>query len=254
MQTEKLSFKNKEGEKLAALLDTPADHTAMAYAIFAHCFTCTKNLNAVWNISRALTRQGLAVLRFDFTGLGASEGDFSNTTFSSTVSDLVAAAEFLGNRYQKPGLLIGHSLGGAAVLQAAAAIPSASAVATIGAPGDPGHVRRIMESTREKIEAEGEAEVLLGGRRFKIRKQFLDDLAQTRMADVLKNLNRALLICHSPLDEIVGIENAGQLYQAARHPKSFISLDRADHLLTDPDDSQYAGSIIAAWSAKYIDM
>jgi pimeloyl-ACP methyl ester carboxylesterase len=252
MQSEKLAFNNRKGKKLSALLDLPVDGALTAYAIFAHCFTCTKNLNAAWNISRSLTRQGVAVLRFDFTGLGDSEGDFAETTFSSNVEDLDSAAEFLGKGYQKPKLLIGHSLGGAAVLQAAAAIPSAKAVATIGAPGDPGHVSRILGSSREKIEIEGEAEVMLEGRKFKIKKQFLDDLAESRMAQTLQNLNRALLICHSPLDEIVGIENAAQLYQAARHPKSFISLDRADHLLTDSADSQYAGSMIAAWAARYI--
>ncbi len=254
MLFKKLFFTNKTGEKLSARLDLPVDGRPIAYALFAHCFTCTKNLKAVGNINRALNRQGIAVLRFDFTGLGESEGEFSDTTFSSNVEDLIAAAEFLETAFQGPQILIGHSLGGAAVLQAASSIPSAKAVATIGAPGDPKHVSNLLGSNKEKIEAEGEAEVMLGGRQFKIKKQFLDDLEQTRMRETLRNLKKALLVFHSPFDEIVSIDNAAQLYQAARHPKSFISLDRADHLLTDSKDSIYVGSMIASWAKKYVDL
>jgi putative redox protein len=251
---QKLTFTNKRGEKLSAQLDLPVDGRPGAYALFAHCFTCTKNLKAVVNINRTLNREGIAVLRFDFTGLGESEGDFSDTTFSSNVEDLISAAEFLETTFQGPQILIGHSLGGAAVLQAASSIPSAKAVATIGTPGDPKHVNHLLKSSREKIETEGEAEVMLGGKTFKIKKQFLEDLEQTRMHETLRNLRKALLILHSPLDEIVGIDNAAQLYQVARHPKSFISLDRADHLLTDANDSIYVGSMIASWGKKYIDL
>jgi putative redox protein len=252
MQFKKLKFKNAAGEKLSARLDFPIDSRPLAYAIFAHCFTCTKNLKAISNISRALTREGIAVFRFDFTGLGESEGDFADTNFSSNVGDLIAAAEYLNSEFEAPRILIGHSLGGAAVLQAAANIPSSIAVATIGAPGDPGHVTKALADAREKIEAEGEAEVLLAGRPFKIKKQFLDDLEFTRMQETIRNLNRALLIFHSPLDATVGINNAAQIFQAARHPKSFVSLDKADHLLTNAEDSLYVGSVIAAWSQKYI--
>jgi putative redox protein len=253
MQFKKITFKNTFGQDLSARLDLPLDGRPVAYAIFAHCFTCSKNIKAIANISRALAREGIAVFRFDFTGLGESEGDFADTNFSSNVDDLVAAAEFLKSEYDAPRILIGHSLGGAAILQAASRIPSSVAVATIGAPSDPRHVIRAMGAFKEKIETEGEAEVLLAGRPFKIKKQFLDDLELTRMQQSIQHLKKSLLIFHSPLDETVGIENAAQIFKAARHPKSFISLDRADHLLTAATDSRYVGSVIAAWSQKYID-
>lgn len=253
MQFQKLTFKNPEGQILAARLDLPIDGKPKAYALFAHCFTCTKNLIAVGHISRALNREGMAVLRFDFTGLGESEGDFAETNFSSNVADLTAAAEFLDREFEAPKMLIGHSLGGAAVLQAATHIPSAVAVATIGAPCDPKHVTDLLSSAKETIEKEGEAEVILAGKSFKIKKQFLDDLQETRMQETIRNLKRALLILHSPIDAIVGIENAAKIFQTARHPKSFISLDHADHLLSNERDSQYVGSVIAAWAQKYIE-
>lgn len=253
MQFQKLFIENSTGERLAARLDLPVDAQPIAYAMFAHCFTCSKNLKAVGNISRALTREGIAVLRFDFTGLGESEGDFADTTFSSNVGDLVSVADFLMEELEAPKILIGHSLGGAAVLQAAASIPSSVAVATIGAPSDPGHVVSLLGSTKKKIEAEGEAEVNLAGRSFMIKKQFLDDLERTHMEEIIGGLNRALLILHSPIDNTVGVENAAQIFQAARHPKSFISLDTADHLLAEESDSLYVGSIIAAWARKYIE-
>jgi putative redox protein len=252
MQFKKLEFKNASGEKLSARLDFPVDGRPLAYAIFAHCFTCTKNLKAIANISRALTREGIAVFRFDFTGLGESEGEFTDTNFSSNVDDLIAAADFLKSEFEAPRILIGHSLGGAAVLQAATRIASSVAVVTIGAPGEPGHVTKTLGDARKKIETDGEAEVLLAGRPFKIKKQFLDDLEFTRMQKTIRNLNRALLIFHSPLDETVGIKNAAQIFQAARHPKSFVSLDKADHLLTNSEDSLYVGSVVAAWSQKYV--
>ena len=254
MQFKKLFFQGASGDKLAARLDLPAGGTPLAYAIFAHCFTCTKNIKAAGNISLALTQEGIAVFRFDFTGLGESGGDFANTNFSSNVEDLLAAAEYLKTHFSPPSILIGHSLGGAAVLQAASGIPSAVAVATIGSPSDPGHLTRHLAAAKEKIEREGEAEVMLAGRKFKIKKQFIDDLEQTHMQTAIRKLNRALLIFHSPVDEVVSVDNAAKIFQAARHPKSFISLDRADHLLSVQRDSLYVGSMVAAWARRYLEI
>jgi putative redox protein len=254
MQSQKLTFRNSRGETLAARLDLPLDDKPLAYALFAHCFTCSKNLKAVSNISRALTQRKIAVLRFDFTGLGESEGDFADTNFSSNISDLICAAGLLDKEYSAPKILIGHSLGGAAVLQAANKISSSVAVATIGAPCDPEHVTHLLESGREEIEKKGEAEVKLAGRTFRIKKQFLDDLEETNMQEKIRNLKRALLIFHSPFDNTVGIDNAARIFRNAVHPKSFISLDKADHLLTDEADSFYVGAVLAAWAAKYIEL
>jgi len=254
MQFKKLEFANAAGQKLSARLDLPVDGKPIAYALFAHCFTCSKNIKAIGHISRALTLERIAVLRFDFTGLGESEGEFADTNFSSNVEDLLWAAEFMQEEYEAPTILIGHSLGGAAVLQAAERIPSSQAVVTIAAPADPGHVKFALGHTKEIIERQGEAHVDLAGRRFKIKKQFLDDLESVHMQKTIENLNRALLIFHSPTDDVVGIENAARIYKAARHPKSFISLDKADHLLMNPNDSRYVGSVIAAWATKYIDV
>ena len=252
MQFKKLEFTNAAGQKLSARMDFPPNDKPSAYALFAHCFTCSKNIKAISHISRALTGHGIAVMRFDFTGLGESEGDFADTNFSSNVGDLVMAAEFMATQYEAPKILIGHSLGGAAVLQAAAGIPSSAAVITIAAPANPGHVSRTLGDTKDIIERRGEANVNLAGRTFKIKKQFLDDLESVNMQQTIRNLNRALLIFHSPADGIVDIEHAAHIFQVARHPKSFISLDKADHLLMDPKDSQYVGSLIAAWAMKYI--
>ncbi|MBR9979868.1 MAG: OsmC family protein [Desulfatitalea sp.] len=251
MNFKQLHFTNRNGHNLAAQLDLPVDGKPHAYAIFAHCFTCTKNLKAVADINRSLTREGIAVLRFDFTGLGQSEGDFADTNFTTNVSDLIDAAGYLSENYEAPQVLIGHSLGGAAVLQAAADLPSARAVAVIGAPARTDHVLKHFSDASKEIEARGEAEVRLDGRPFRIKKQFLENLRADHMTDTLKNLKRALLILHSPVDNIVGIENAAELFKNAKHPKSFVSLDTADHLLTDPADSRYAGTIIAAWSHRY---
>jgi alpha/beta superfamily hydrolase len=253
MNFKNLEFSNAAGQRLSARIDLPQGQPPAAYALFAHCFTCSKNIKAISNISRALTREGIAVLRFDFTGLGESEGDFADTNFSSNVDDLVRAAEFMADNYRAPQILIGHSLGGAAVLQAAANLPSAIAVITIAAPADPAHVSHALGDSKEIIERRGEAAVDLSGRTFKIKKQFLDDLESVRMQETIRNLNRALLILHSPTDDVVGIENAAKIFQTARHPKSFISLDRADHLLMDKKDSLYAGSIIATWALRYVD-
>lgn len=252
MAFEKLSFPNPDGLTLGARLDLPQNGTPRAYALFAHCFTCTKNLRAVGNIAGALTDRGIAVLRFDFTGLGESEGDFADTNFTTNVADLVAAAEYLGAEYESPQLLIGHSLGGAAVLQAAGGIPSVRAVATIGAPSDPGHVLNMLEGRREEIERDGEAEVMLAGRPFTIRKQFLDDLESGGMDGRIRDLKRALLVCHGPFDNTVGIDNAQHIFVTAKHPKSFVSLDRADHLMSNEEDSRYAGRIIAEWAGRYL--
>ena len=254
MSDERLFFKNAEGKKLAAVLELPDGAPPVAYALFAHCFTCTKNVKAAVNISAALTNRRIAVFRFDFTGLGESEGDFADTNFSSNVDDLVAAADFLRDNHEAPKMLIGHSLGGTAVLQAAVRIPSAEAVATIGSPCEPSHVTRHLGDATSVIEAEGEAVVRLAGRDIRIKKQFLDDLQEARMRETIGKLNRALLVLHSPVDAIVGVENAAHIFQDARHPKSFVSLDQADHMLSDQRDSNYAGSVIAAWAGKYFDL
>lgn len=254
MQFQRFTFKNASGQELAARLDLPLDQKPAAYAIFAHCFTCTKNFNAVINIDKALTREGIAVLRFDFTGLGESEGDFSETSFSSNVSDLIAAAEFLTTNFEAPRLLIGHSLGGAAVIQAAPRIHSVAAVAVIAAPASLTRVERIFGGSLKEIEARSEAEVKLDGRAFRIRKQFLDDLEQTRMEETIRKLRKALIVFHSPLDNVVGIDNAAQILLAAKHPKSFVSLDKADHLLSNREDSLYVGAVLAAWVRRYIDL
>jgi len=253
MQSRNLTFTNGAGERLAASLDLPVNGTPRAYALFAHCFTCGKDLKAMHRISRALTGRCIAVLRFDFTGLGASEGEFAASTFSSNVDDLVAAADFLATDFAAPQILIGHSLGGSAALVAAGRMPSVRAVATIGAPCDPAHVIHHFDEQRDEIERSGEAEVRLGGRPFLIRRTLLEDLGEQRLREAIHGLRRALLIFHSPVDATVAIDNAARIYAAALHPKSFISLDRADHLLTAADDAEYVGTVIAAWTTKYVD-
>jgi len=215
-------------------------------------FTCSKNLKAAANISRSLTDAGIAVLRFDFTGLGESEGDFADSNFSANVSDLLAAARFLEQEHIAPAILVGHSLGGTAVLEAAADISSAVAVATIGAPATSAHVRHLFTATRQEIDVQGEAEVLLGGRPFTVKKQFLDDLEQHDLPQSVAGLRRALLIMHAPLDDLVEIDCASELFRHAKHPKSFISLDKADHLLSKAEDSRYAGALLAAWASRYL--
>jgi putative redox protein len=253
MKSLKVEFPNNRGDMLAARLELPEDEQPYAYALFAHCFTCTKNIKAAINIATALNREKIAVLRFDFTGLGQSEGDFAATNFTTNVADLIAAAEYLATHYQAPQILIGHSLGGAAVLQAAHQIPSIRAVATLAAPHDPKHVANHFAEVRSQIEVRGEAEVELAGRRFTVRKQFFEDLEMQHLDEYIHGLKAALLVLHSPRDTTVGIENAAKIYQAAKHPKSFISLDNADHLLMKETDSLYAGMMIAAWSRRYLD-
>lgn len=251
MKSRKLSFKNRQGDQLYAKLDLPIDTRPSVAAIFAHCFTCNSNFKAVRNISLALTQQGIAVLRFDFTGLGQSEGEFSETNFSSNVEDLMEAAEFLEEILVAPQILIGHSLGGAAVLMAGLKIPSVKAVATIGAPAEPIHVKHLISEGEEEIANRGQATVNIGGRPFTIKKQFLDDL-QNIAKDHIGMLKKALLVLHSPQDEIVGIENAEIIYRAAVHPKSYISLDGADHMLSKEEDSLYVGQVIASWAVRYL--
>ncbi len=248
-QFQKLTFKNATGENLSARLDLPMDEKPVAYALFAHCFTCSKSLNAVINISRALTARGIAVMRFDFTGLGESEGDFSDTTFSSNIQDLIAAAEFMADAYEGPALLIGHSLGGAAFLHAAPHIPWARAVATIAAPFYPEEFP--YPNLKDKIMEEGSAEVSIGGRSFVIRRKFLEDLQKSRMEDVIRGLKKPLIVFQSPSDEVVNVNEGVKIFDAAQQPKSFISLDGADHLLSNKEDSRYVGSVIGAWFEKY---
>jgi uncharacterized OsmC-like protein/alpha/beta superfamily hydrolase len=251
MRFEKVTFAGSQGATLAGRLELP-DGEPVAYALFAHCFTCTKDIFAAGRIAESLARHGIAVLRFDFTGLGASGGDFAHTNFTSNVDDLVKAADFLRVKYMPPKILIGHSLGGAATLAAAHRISEAVAVATIGAPADPAHAVHLLTDKREEIETRGEAEVLLAGRPFRIKKQFLEDIAMQNNATALADLGKALLIFHAPRDQIVGIENAGLIFQAARHPKSFVSLDDADHLLTRRADAIYVADVLAAWATRYI--
>lgn len=254
MPTERITFPGSTGDTLSARLEVPAHGAPRAWALFAHCFTCSKNVRAAVHITRALSRLGVGVMRFDFTGLGESEGDFADTNFSSNVDDVVAAARFLESEHGAPALLIGHSLGGAAVLQAAGALEHVRAVVTIGAPADPAHVRHLVSSAEDEIERDGEAVVSISGRDFRIRRQFLDDLEAQPGEELVRSLGRALLILHSPIDEVVSVDNAARLYKAAKHPKSYISLDDADHLLTRPEDSEYVAEVLTAWASRYVDL
>lgn len=253
MPTERITFAGHDGSHLAARLDLP-EGAPLATALFAHCFTCSKDIPAARRIAGRLAAMGIAVLRFDFTGLGHSEGEFANTTFSSNVSDLVAAARELERRNLPPALLIGHSLGGAAVLRARTQIPSVRAVVTLNAPADPSHVIHNFADVLPRIETQGEAEVQLAGRPFRIRQSFVEDVSHQNLAEAVSNLNAALLILHAPRDETVGIDNAATLFGAAKHPKSFVTLDGADHLISRPGDAEYAAEVIAAWSRRYLDL
>ena len=250
-RSEKVTFTGAQGGQLAARLDLP-EGEPRAYALFAHCFTCTKDIFAASRIAAALAAQGIGVLRFDFTGLGHSEGEFANTNFTSNVADLLQAAGFLRDTRQAPKIIIGHSLGGAAVLAAAHEVPEAVAVVTIGAPAAPAHVQHLFDASLQEIEAAGEAEVQIGGRPFRVKKQFLEDISQQHVTGELGKLRKALLVFHAPRDETVGIENAGEIFVAAKHPKSFISLDDADHLLSRKADAVYVAEVLSAWVERYL--
>jgi putative redox protein len=247
-----VTFTGASGATLAARLDLPGAQAPHAFALFAHCFTCSKDTKATNIIGEALADAGIATLRFDFTGLGGSEGEFANTGFSSNIADLVAAARFLANEHTAPSLLIGHSLGGAAVLAAAAQIPSATAIATINAPSDPSHVLAQLGESAREIRERGEADVELAGRTFRVRREFLDDVAGHSLKQAIGALRRALIVFHAPLDDTVPIEHASAIFAAAKHPKSFVSLAGADHLLTKRADARYVGAVLAAWASRYL--
>ena len=252
VHTVRVSFDNGRGETLAARLDLPLRDRPRAHAVFAHCFTCSKNLTAAVNLSRTLVEHGWGVLRFDFTGLGDSEGDFENTHFSSNVEDLVAAARWLEANHGPPRLLVGHSLGGAAVLRAAKHLDDVTAVATIAAPARPDHVLALLDDHVDTIERDGEAAVTLAGRTFTIKRAFLEDLREQPMRTAIGDLRRALLILHGPTDGVVGIDNAASIFTAAKHPKSFVALDGADHLLSRAADARFAAGVIATWADRYL--
>ncbi len=252
MRTDRLEFSNARGQKLAALIDLPLGKP-VAFALFAHCFTCGKDNLAAKRISERLAMCGIGVLRFDFTGLGASEGEFADTHFSSNVDDLVAAADHLRRNHGAPTILIGHSLGGSAVLAASHRIPEARAVVSIAAPYDPSHVVGLLKGQVDKIRAQGEVDVSLAGRSFRIKREFLDDVAEKKLNECIATLRKALLILHSPTDDIVGIENASHIFTTAKHPKSFVSLAGADHLLSKKSDAIYVANVIAAWAERYLE-
>lgn len=254
MNHSKVKFSNVHGDELIGYLELPVNQTAHSFVLFAHCFTCNKNFFAVKNISNALSAKGFGVLRFDFTGLGESEGDFSETNFSGNVEDLISAANYLKENYKAPELIIGHSLGGAAAIFAASGIPEITAIATIGAPSSLNHVTHLLEDELEEIKSLGMASVNIGGRPFKIKNQFLEDLENKNLKTIVAQLRIPMMILHSPEDNIVEIKNAEELYLAARHPKSFVSLSGADHLLSKKEDSQYVGELIGSWAQRYLDI
>ncbi|MDV6347335.1 alpha/beta fold hydrolase [Nitrosomonas sp. Is35] len=244
-------FQNAQGESLSGLLEMPSG-VIKSYALFAHCFTCSKDNPAAARIALALADRGIAVLRFDFTGLGNSQGDFSNTNFSSNLQDLLAAARYLEQHYTAPALLIGHSLGGAAVLAVAQDLPQANAVITIGAPATAAHVKHLFAGSYRELQNQPSVQVELAGRSFKIKRQFIDDLEKYNSVEHIGALKKALLIFHSPIDDVVSIDEAGRIFTAAKHPKSFVSLDHADHLLSNPEDSHYVAEVLSAWASRYL--
>ncbi|MXQ06632.1 alpha/beta fold hydrolase [Alphaproteobacteria bacterium GH1-50] len=253
MSTERFTFEGHAGDALAARLDMP-DGPLLATAVFAHCFTCGKDISAARRIAGRLASMGIAVLRFDFTGLGHSKGEFANTTFTSNVDDLLRASEALARRGMAPSLMIGHSLGGAAVLKAAGQIDSVGAVVTIGAPFDPDHVTHNFGDALDRIRSDGKAEVSLAGRPFVIGQDFVEDVAGAKLSDAISGLKKALLVMHAPRDETVGVDNATRIFMAAKHPKSFVTLDDADHLISSARDAEYAAEVIAAWAGRYLDL
>jgi putative redox protein len=252
MTTRRVHFTGSHGGRLAGRLELPPDGEPRATALFAHCFTCSKDTRGAVYASRALAQRGIAVLRFDFTGLGESEGEFQETTYGSNVDDLVLAAEFLASEIEAPSLLVGHSFGGAAMLRAASRIPSARAVVTIAAPAEPTHLRRHLRVGMDELERTGYAEVRLGGRTFRLDRDFFEGLGEVRLREEIAGLRQALLVLHSPQDREVGVENARMIFDAAPHPKSFVALDGADHLLSEEADASYAAGVIAAWAERYL--
>lgn len=252
-QTRNLNFRNSKGQQLAAKLDLPDGNNPQHYALFAHCFTCSKNIKAAYYLSEALTQAGFGVMRFDFTGLGDSEGQFADTNFTSNIDDLIAAAGFLAENHRAPQLLIGHSLGGTAVLWAAGKISGVRALATIGSPSEPQHLKRHFAAHQDILDTRGEVDLQLEGRPFTFKKQFVEDLERYReFPDTQRQTGCALLVCHAPADTVVGIEQAGLIFKQARHPKSFVSLDQADHLLSQAADARYVGRLIGLWAGRYL--
>ncbi|GAB1233565.1 alpha/beta hydrolase family protein [Ferrigenium sp. UT5] len=251
MKTTSINLIGALGHPLAAQLDEP-EHGARAVAIFAHCFTCSKDLPVVRRIARTLTQQGFAVLRFDFTGVGQSAGDFAQSNFSSNIEDLVCAADWLAENYQAPALLVGHSLGGTAVLAAAARIKSVKAVATLGAPSEPAHITKMFTAVSAEIERNGKADVQIGSREFEISQQFIENAESYSLLSQLSSLHCALLIFHSPIDTVVGIHHAAAIFKAAKHPKSFMALDRADHMLSNKADAEFVAQILGQWATRHL--
>jgi putative redox protein len=252
MRSERVTFKNRRGIELSGILDLPDAGVPAHFAVFAHCFTCSKDFKLAVNMDRELVGKGIAVLRFDFTGLGQSEGDFSDTTFTTNAEDIVSAADYLSDFHEPPGLLVGHSLGGTAALYAAPSIRSSSAVVTIATPSEPRHLKKYLGIDRDALASKGKADITVAGRSFTIGKEFVDDIERVNMAERIRDLGRALLILHSPGDSVVGMDNAAYIFRHARQPKSFISLDGADHLLLNEADARYVGTLIAAWSLRYM--
>lgn len=252
VRVESLNFENAQGHRLSGRLDTPSEGAPRAVVLFAHCFTCSKNLSAIVHLSRALTDAQYAVFRFDFTGLGESQGDFAETGFVSHVDDVEAAAAFLARKGLAPRLLVGHSLGGAAVLYAASSVASCQAVAVIGAPFNPTHVSRLLRPYRDTLQRDGAVEIVLGGRTVRVGRGFLEETSDDVVAERLRFLNRPLLVLHAPEDTVVSVENGERIFHAARHPKSFIALAGADHLLSDKRDARYVGELLAAWAGRFI--
>ncbi|MEJ5348046.1 MAG: alpha/beta fold hydrolase [Desulfosoma sp.] len=252
MRVESLTFENLHGQKLSGRLDTPSEATPEALVLFAHCFTCSKNLTAVVHISRALTNAGYAVFRFDFTGLGESEGDFAKSSFVSHVDDVEAAAHYLAQQGLAPGVLVGHSLGGTAVLHAAPSVHSCRAVAVIGAPFNPTHVSRLLHPHRKTLQRDGAVEIVLGGKTVRIGRGFLEEIPDEEIERRLAGIRQPLLVLHAPEDTVVSVENGERLFRAARHPKSFVALSGADHLLSDKKDAQYVGEVLAVWAKRFI--
>jgi putative redox protein len=253
MNTVRLEIENRKGLKLQAYLELPANQKPNQFAIFAHCFSCNSNFNAVKNISRSLSNHGFGVLRFDFTGLGRSEGDFAESHFSANVEDLLDVSTFLEENYKSPSLLVGHSLGGAAVIVAASKLENVKAVATVGAPANVSHVTHLFSHAIDDVPEKGDVEVKIGGRPFKINQEFVNDFHKTDLPKIIKNLRKPILVMHAPFDKVVGIENAHEIYHNAIHPKSFVSLDNADHLLSKPSDSVYVGNMIGTWVERYFE-